>query len=90
MKTIYAAIGMHVEEAGPKTPTVKYFEDQNQAERQYHLFCAAAAISEYPTDTAILMTAEGFVLETKTWKHEAQPQPEPEPEPEEPTEPQDE
>ena len=80
MKTIYAAIGMHVEAEGPKTPTVKYFEDQNQAERQYHLFCAAAAISEYPTDTAILMTAEGFVLESKTWKHEAQPAPEPEPE----------
>lgn len=75
---IYAAIGMHVEGDTPKTPTVKYFTDRNAAERQYHLFCAAAATSEYPIDTAILMTAEGFTLEAKTWKHEPTPEPEPE------------
>ena len=73
-ETIYVAMGMHIEAGGPKTPTVKYFTDRNQAERQYHLFCAAAAVSEYLTDTAMLMMANGYVRETKTWTHTAAPE----------------
>ena len=66
----YIAMGMHTENSVPKTPTCKYFEDRNQAERQYHLFCASAAVSEYETDTAVLMTMDGVTLERKTWHHE--------------------
>ena len=75
---IYCAMGIHTEDGEAKTPSTRYFTDRNQAERQYHLYCAAAAISEYPVDTAILMTVDGFVLESKSWKHDAQPEPEPE------------
>jgi hypothetical protein len=49
----------------------RQFTDRLQAERQYHLYCAAACTSNYESDTAMLMTAEGFVLEQKTWHHEA-------------------
>ena len=67
---IYIAMGIHTENGQASAPNTRQFTDRNQAERQFHLYCAAAATSAYPTDTAILMTAEGFVLETKTWKHE--------------------
>lgn len=75
---IYIAMGIHVENGQASAPNSRQFTDRNQAERQYHLYCAAAATSNYPSDTAILMTADGFVLETKSWTHEVAPEPEPE------------
>lgn len=78
---IYCTMGLHTENGEPKTPSVRYFDDRNQAERQYCLYRAAAAISNYEIDTAVLMTIEGFVLESKTYTHEVQPEPEPQPEP---------
>lgn len=75
---IYCAMGIHTEEDGPKTPSVRYFTDRNEAERQYCLYRAAAATSNYPTDTAVLMTVDGFMLESKTYKHEPATETEPE------------
>ena len=74
----YCAMGIHTEADGPKQPSVRYFENRNEAERQYCLYRAAAAISSYPVDTAVLMTLDGFVLESKSYTHEPEPQPEPE------------
>lgn len=65
----YLAMGMHTENGVAKTPTCKYFDDRNQAERQFHLFCAAASISSYETDVAVLMTMDGQTIERKTWHH---------------------
>lgn len=80
--TTYVAMGIVTDQDGKvNPPNSRYFTDRNQAERQYHLYCASAATSESAVYTAILMTTEGFILETKTWKHES-PTPEPEPEPE--------
>lgn len=76
---IYMTMGIHVENGTPSTPSTRYHTDRNEAERQYCLYRAAAAISNYEKDTAILMTADGFVLESKTYTHEP-PAPEPEPE----------
>ena len=73
---IYIAMGIHVENGQASTPNSRQFTDRFQAERQYHLYCAAAATSSYPSDTAILMTADGFVLESKSWTHEVTPEPE--------------
>lgn len=75
---IYCAMGIHTENGEAKTPSVRYFTNRNEAERQYCLYRAAAAISNYEIDTAVLMTIDGFMLESKTYKHEAQPEPEPE------------
>lgn len=74
---IYMTMGIHTEDGQPKTPTVKFHADRNEAERQYCLFRASAATSNYAVDTAVLMTVDGFVLESKTYEHEAQPQEEP-------------
>lgn len=75
---IYCAMGFHTEADGPKTPSVRYFTNRNEAERQYCLYRAAAAISNYPKDTAVLMTIDGFVLESKSYTHDAAPEPDPE------------
>lgn len=76
---IYCAMGIHVENGVAQTPSTRYFTDRNEAERQYCLYRAAAATSNYERDTAILMTVDGFMLESKTYEHEVQPEPEPEP-----------
>lgn len=76
---IYMTMGIHVENGVPSTPNTRYHTDRNEAERQYCLYRAAAATSNYEKDTAVLMTVDGFVLETKTYTH-GQPEPEAEPE----------
>ena len=77
---IYMTMGIHTADGVPQTPSTRYHTDRNEAERQYCLYRAAAATSNYEVDTAVLMTIEGFVLESKTYTHEVQPEPEPEPE----------
>ena len=77
---IYMTMGIHTVDDVPQTPSTRYHTDRNEAERQYCLYRAAAATSNYPVDTAVLMTIEGFVLESKTYTHEPTPEPEPEPE----------
>ena len=78
-RPIYMAMGIHTENGEAKTPSTRYFTNRNEAERQYCLYRAAAATSNYERDTAVLMTIDGFLLESKTYEHEAQPEPEPAP-----------
>lgn len=73
MANIYCAMAIHVENGQASQPAVKYYDDRNQAERQYCLYRAAAATSNYPQDTAILMLVDGAVLESKTYTHTATP-----------------
>lgn len=82
MEPIYMTMGIHTEGGVPKTPSTRYHTNRNDAERQYCLYRAAAATSVYEVDTAVLMTIDGFVLESKTYTHELEPAPEPEPDPE--------
>lgn len=49
------------------------YDDRNQAESKYHLVLSAAAVSQIPVHTAVLMTDEGFTLESKCYEHEVQP-----------------
>ena len=80
--TTYMTMGIITKQDGTTSqPSVRYFTYRNEAESQYHLYCAAAATSTDAIYTAMLLTTEGFVLEYKTWKHDA-PAPEPTPEPE--------
>lgn len=60
-------------EGTAQTPTVKYHEDRFEAERQYHLFCAAAATSEYPVHVAILETVDGVQIKRECYKHAEEP-----------------
>ena len=51
------------------TPTIKFHEDKFEAERQYHLFCAAAATSEYPLHVALLELVDGTQLKREFYVH---------------------
>ena len=61
---------------------VTTYTDQNQAESAYHTVLASAAVSALPVHSCALLTNEGFLMQSKCYKHT--PEPEPEPEPEEP------
>lgn len=55
-------------------------QSRDGAEERYHTALAAAARNtQYPLTGAVMMTNEGFIIESKTYRHEAQPEPEPEP-----------
>ena len=47
------------------------YNSQAEAESNYHLVLSAAAISTIPSHSALLMTADGQVLRSETYKHEA-------------------
>lgn len=49
---------------------VKSFEDQNEAESNYHAVLASAATSAIPVHSAALLSEEGFLLMRGCYKHE--------------------
>ena len=48
------------------------YSDQAQAESNYHLVLSAAAVSTVPMHSALLMTADGQVIRSETYKHESE------------------
>ena len=63
--------------------TTTQHQSRNGAEERYHTALAAAARNtQWPLMSAVMMTNEGFVLESKCYHHDVVP-PEPEPEAEE-------
>ena len=42
---------------------------QSEAESHYHTVLAAAAVSTVPAHSALLMTADGQVLRSETYRH---------------------
>lgn len=51
---------------------VSAYDTRNGAESAYHTVLAAAAVSELPCHAAVLMTNEGFVLDSKCYRHGGQ------------------
>lgn len=47
-----------------------------EAEQKYHTVLAAAAVSNVAVHVGVLMTNEGFVIESRKYEHDAQPEPE--------------
>lgn len=60
------------------TPSAK--ESENAAWKKYHQILTNAADSQVPLHGAVIMGADGFFIERKTYIHEPTPEPEPEPE----------
>lgn len=50
---------------------VSTYADQNEAESKYHLVLSAAAVSAVPVHSCALLTDEGFLIESKCYKHPA-------------------
>jgi len=55
---------------------------RDDAEAKFYTLCAGGAKTSLPIYTVMMFSEEGFILDTKCFKHE-QPAPEPEPEKEE-------
>lgn len=52
---------------------INTYDSRNEAERQYHLILAAAAISELPTHAAVILTNEGQMPQRSVYHHEIAP-----------------
>lgn len=60
-------------------PTAR--ESEEAAYAKYYNILNGAASTQNPEHGAVLLTHDGFFIESKCFKHEPQPEPEPEPEP---------
>ena len=67
-------------DTGAVTTQTWAYDTQLSAEVKYHTILASAAGSALPEHAAVLMTSDGYGLESKCYKHEVAPEPEPEPE----------
>ena len=63
----------HWDTGAIQTPTWS-FDDRNKAEAKYHTVLSQAAVSTLPVHSAMLFTDEGFTLESKCYKHGAEPE----------------
>ncbi len=53
---------------------------REDAEAKFYTLCAGGCKTSLPNYTITLFTDEGFILDTKNFKHNVQPEPEQEPE----------
>ena len=66
----YLVIEIQTAQDGTVSNLVSAYDTRNEAESAYHTVLAAAAVSELPCHAAVLMTNEGFVLDSKCDRHE--------------------
>lgn len=69
MNTKYLVTEIQRTATATATPTYAY-DDRNHAEAKYHSLLSGAAISEVPVHSVMLFTDEGFLLESKCYKHD--------------------
>ena len=65
----YIVVEIQTNQDGAVGTLVNAYDDRNSAESQYHTVLAAAAISQLPCHSAILVTQEGFLLADGCYKH---------------------
>ena len=70
--TKYLVIELQTNTDGTMGSQVTSFDARDRAENKYHTVLAAASISTKPKHSAVLMTNEGFVLESKCYHHETE------------------
>ena len=58
------------------------YTDRLAAEGQYHSILASAATSAVEEHAVLLLAADGRLIRSECYRHEAEPAPEPSPEPE--------
>ena len=56
------------------------FDAREDGEAKFYTLCAGGCKTSLPNYTITLFTDEGFILDTKNFKHNVQPEPEQEPE----------
>ena len=66
----YLVVEMQTFPDGTMSTPSYAFDSQLSAEAKYHSILASAATSALPEHTAVLMTSDGFVMESKCYQHE--------------------
>ena len=66
----YIVIELQTAADGSVGNIVSTYDELPDAESKYHLILSAAAVSAIAEHAAVLMTSEGYVLETKCYTHE--------------------
>lgn len=69
--TKYLVIELQTFNDGSMTSPAYAYDTQASAENKYHTILASAAVSKLPKHAAVLMTNDGYVMETKCYEHEA-------------------
>lgn len=54
----------------PVSNIVNSFDNLEQAESKYHSILAAAAVSQIPVHSAIIVSEEGFPVKHQCYKHQ--------------------
>ena len=65
----YIVIELQTNADGTVGNLVTSHDSRDAAESKYHTVLAAAAVSALPCHAATLLTSEGFMLDTKCYKH---------------------
>ena len=51
---------------------VNAYESVNQAEQKYHQILSAAAVSQVPCHSAVMLNSEGMYIKSESYKHEVE------------------
>ena len=65
----YIVIELQTNQDGTVGNLVYSYDDRLQAERQYHLILASAAVSELPTHAATILTSDGRLVANQCYRH---------------------
>lgn len=63
------------QDGGISTPCYAY-ANSNSAEQKYHAVLSAAAVSTLKVHTCFMLTEDGYVIKSESYKHEIEPDPE--------------
>lgn len=74
----YIVIEIQKFDTGAVSTPAWAYDNINSAWSKYHAVLSAAALSQLPVHSAILVNESGFPIEHKAFEH-TQPEPEPEP-----------
>lgn len=70
MNTIsYIVIEMQQNEEGSVATLVTTYMDLNQAQSKYHTILASASISKVPIHTAVILTSNGQLVKSESYRH---------------------
>ena len=69
---MYIIVEVQVFADGKKSTPCYAYDDRNAAEAKYHAILSAAAVSKLPIHSAFMLTVDGRVIRSESYKHEVE------------------
>ena len=69
MNKTYIVLEIQTNNDGTVGTLIDTYDNRGSAESKYHLILSAAAVSQIPQHSCVLMTDDGFLLESKSYDH---------------------